>query len=284
MKGGDAMSCSSDTKWMIGVLLASFALLSALAKAEPIDAAGASAEAPRSSEDGARHERAEGELEPLDDAAEKPERASRWLVPEAAPNRLSMDVAAGFIPESSTWLFLNTELDHPSGFIARSTYSLDLRASSRPRDNFGSLSIGYRWRGRYELGATGMVASGPGLQRVWSGGAGVFIGFGTPEGVRLTLTVLGSVIGRLDPSGSQGSAVLPYDLQIPILAIERLRLFVVNRGFAAFSSPRLFVHRAELHALIANRWRVYAGALFCEGDAQIGYGGVFGLGARFADR
>lgn len=279
------MSGSIDRRWVVGVLAASFALLStswARAESPNEDLMDASSEMPHAHEEGVKSAqvRPANGLEREDEAAAPRGRAARWFVPEAAPNRLAGDIGAGFVPGSSSWLFLNAEFDHQSGFIARSTYSLDLRDPERPRENFGTLSLGYRWKGRYELGATGMIAAGPGLQRIWSGGAGVFVGFGTPEGLRLTLTVLGGVIARLDPTGTQGSAALPYELQIPILVLDRLRLFVVNRGFASFTSPELFVHRAEVHALISNRWRIFGGALI----GYDGVGGVFGLGGRLGDR
>lgn len=213
-------------------------------------------------------------------AQETPSTAARWLTPEAAPDRVAFDVGAGFVPSDSTWILLNAEIDHQSGFIARSTFSLDVRDPERPREAFGSLSLGYRWRGRYELGLSGLVAAGPGLQRMWAGGPGAFVGFGTPEGLRLTLTVFGMVLGSLDPSGRTSALALPYELQVPVLVRDHVRLFVVNRGFFTFSTPEVFVHRAELHALIADRWRVFGGVLI---DYD-GVGGVFGVGMRLGRR
>jgi hypothetical protein len=76
---------------------------------------------------------------------------------------------------------------------------------------------------------------------------------------------------------------LPYELQVPVLVVDRARLFVVNRGFFTFSTPELFVHRVELHALIDDRYRLFGGLLL-DGQSSMGVGGVFGVGGRLGRR
>jgi hypothetical protein len=213
---------------------------------------------------------------------EPPSPARRWLVPEAAERRVAFDLGWGGTRGEGGWLFGGFELDHESGLIVRSSVTTHLLGDRRPPQTLVMAGAGYRWRGRYELGAAALVAGGPeidtnGEERLWAGGTGVFVGLGSPEGLRLAVTH-GFVWAKDSPHRSLFSAfVIAHELQIPLLVVDRARLFLVNRGVFAFSDPVIFANRLELHALIDGRWRPYAGVLF----TYAGAGAVAGFGFRF---
>jgi hypothetical protein len=208
--------------------------------------------------------------------------ARRWLVPEAAERRVAFDLGWGGTPGEGGWLFGTFELDHDSGLIVRSSVTTHVMGERRPPQTLVMAGAGYRWLGRFELGAAALVAGGPeidtnGEERLWAGGMGALVGLGSPEGLRLTVTQ-GFVWAKDSPYWYYPSAfVLAHELQIPVLVVDRARVFLVNRGVFAFSDPVIFANRLELHALIDGRWRPYAGVLF----TYAGAGVVGGFGFRF---
>jgi hypothetical protein len=229
----------------------------------------------------------EATVEPAQDEPASP--ARRWLVPEAAERRVALDIAWGGTPGTGWqgepgeggWLLGGFELDHKSGFIVRSSFTSHVMDSGRPRETLVMAGAGYRWLGRFEVGATAMAAGGlPTLreERLWAGSMGVFVGLGSPEGLRLTVTH-GFLWANDSGYGPYLSAfALTHDLQIPILVVDRARLFFVNRGVATFRhDPSVFANRVELHALIDGRWRPFMGVLF----TYLAVGGVAGFGFRF---
>jgi hypothetical protein len=225
----------------------------------------------------------EATVEPAQD--EPPSPARRWLVPEAAERRVAFDLGWGGnlgergTPGGGGWLFGGFELDHESGLIVRSSVTTHVMGERRPPQTLVTAGAGYRWRGRYELGAAALVAAGAESlteERLWAGGMGVFVGLGSPEGFRLTVTQ--GFVWSTEPSWYSFSAfVLAHELQIPLLVADRTRLFLVNRGAFTFFAPVVFANRLELHALIDGRWRPYAGILF----TGLAVGAVGGFGFRF---
>ncbi len=201
----------------------------------------------------------------------------RWLVPEAAPNRVAFDAGIGLVPRESTWLLLDGELDHESGFMARAAFASNLRDASRPRETFGYAALGYRWRGLYELGAVAFLAGGDSSNdtgSMWAGGPGVYVGIGAPLGLRWTFA-LGNVIAP-GPGGHTSALALSYELQVPVLVANRFRLLLMNRGFFTFEAPTTFAHRVQLEAIFDDRWKLFGGALF---DPDVGL--TFGVGVSF---
>lgn len=224
-------------------------------------------------------------------APAEPSSAARrpWIAPIASPNRVAIELGLGFVPQASHWPLIGVELDHESGFIARANFAIDASDPYLPREAFGLLALGYRWRGLFELGLAGIAAAGPELRflswgssaepRAWVGGLGVYSSIGSPEGLRLTVTAANVLIGDFGRGMGARAYALPYEVQVPVYAHprERARLFIVNRGFFVFPDPSIFTHRIELHALIVSRFRFFGGAHF---DNQ-GIGGIFGVGGRF---
>jgi hypothetical protein len=207
--------------------------------------------------------------------------ARRWLFPEAADRRVAFDLAGAGIPLRGAWLFGGVDMDLNSGLVVRSSFAThlggDSRSDQRPRQTFGMAGVGYRWRDRYEIGPAIMFAGGGNEdpldgERSWSGLTGVMAALGTPEGIRLGMVLGGAVGGGLSPS-ALGFA---YDLQIPVLVLDRVRFFLVNRGFVS-SRPSVQANRVELHALIDGRYRPFAGLVTTYGWP----GAVAGIGFRF---
>lgn len=226
-----------------------------------------------------------GEEKTEEETESPPSRAARWLVPKAAPERLTFNLGGGFVREQSAWALFAAEYDHPSGFIARGHFSLEARDEYMPREAFIEGVFGYRWRGLFELGLSALAVAGPEFSfsqrwhqdRAWTGGFGVYSAIGSPEGLRVTVTAVSVLFGRFGERQGASAYALPYELQIPIFAHERARLFIVNRGFFTFPDPTIFTHRIELHTLIVRRVRIFGGMLL----DSYGIGGVMGLGLRF---
>jgi hypothetical protein len=214
---------------------------------------------------------------------EPPSRASRWLVPEAAADRVAGEVGASMLPggyrwQDDAWLFVDLEVDHRSGFVTRSQFTTTLQDTRGVRRGIGALSLAYRWQGRVEFGLSGLLVSGSDNPR-WAAGPGIYVGLGTPEGVRLTLS-LGTAFGESSQREETRGMVLPFEFQLPIVVLPRLRVFFLHRGVHS-SAPELINHRAEIHALIDDRWRVFAGVLLTFGRHSPDFLPILGVGGRF---